>query len=240
VPSREQVGLLSYRTLCREIMGKTVLGRSVPVMREMDRGRAPRSQVRAQLTADEFTKHVSQALPDLRREQMEWHKVIVDGAYERLSYAVIRLGSTPDVACAGVSQPDKDFVGRMLLDLRVPGTRQDDVAFGLIPADNGGLAVFGWLGHFAEAQEFVTSLLNLPEDRIPNQLVRYAFETFDNVWLSPDWWEALPAPEQDFLLERMNTGGLPYEAGTADPYNLRDNGMSFVNWTITGVETAFN
>jgi hypothetical protein len=220
-------------------MWKTVLGRNVPVMRELDRGRTPWMQVRAQLTADEFNAHVSQALPDLRREQKAWHKVIIDRAYEHVSYAVIRLGSTPDLTCAGVSQPDKDFIGRMLLDLRVPGTRQDDVAFVLVPCETGGLAIFGWLGHFTEAEEFVTSLLKLPHNRIPNQLVRYAFETFDNVWLSPDWWEGLPTPEREFLLERMNTGGLPYEAGTADPYNLRDNGMSFVDWTITGVETAF-
>ena len=74
----------------------------------------------------------------------------------------------------------------MLLDLGLPGTRQDDVAFALVPCEAGGLAVFGWLGHFTEAEEFISSLLNLPSSRIPQQLVRYAFETFDNLWLSPD------------------------------------------------------
>lgn len=239
-PTRQQLGLLAYRALCREIMGKTVLGRTIPIMREMDRGRTPWDQLRTQDTADEFSEHVSQSLPDLSREQKEWHKTVVETACEHLSYALIRLGSTPDVVCSGVSQPDKDFIGRMLLDLRKPGTRLDDVAFGLVPAETGGFAFFGWLGHFAEAEEFVGSLLRLPEARIPNQLVRYAFETFDNTWLSPNWWETLSVPERDFLIERMNTGGLPYEAGTADPYDLRDNGMRFVNWNISGVETAFN
>jgi hypothetical protein len=220
-------------------MGKMALGRTIPVMREMDRGGTPWHQLRTQDTADEFSDHVSQALPDLLREQKEWHKALAETASEHLSYVLIRLGSTPDVVCSGVSQPDKDFIGRLLLDLREPGTRQDDVAFGLIPAETGGFAFFGWLGHFSEAEEFVGSLLGLPEARIPNQLVRYAFETFDNTWLSPDWWETLPAPERDFLVERMNTGGLPYAAGTPDPYSLRDNGMRFVNWTISSVATAF-
>lgn len=238
-PTRQQLGLLAYRALCREIMWKTVLGRTIPVMRELDRGRTPWGQLRTQATADEFSEHVSQALPDLSREQKEWHKTMVETACERLSYALIRLGSTPDVVCSGVSQPDKDFIGRMLLDLRKPGIRQDDVAFALVPADTGGFAFFGWLGHFTEAENFVGSLLSLPADRIPDQLVRYAFETFDNVWLSPDWWEALSPPERDFLVERMNIGGLPYEAGTPDPYDLRDNGMRFVTWNIADVETAF-
>ena len=136
-------------------MGKTVLGRTIPVMREMDRGRTPWDQLRTQDTADEFSEHVSQSLPDLSREQKEWHKTVVETACEHLSYALIRLGSTPDVVCSGVSQPDKDFIGRMLLDLRKPGVRQDDVAFGLVPAETRGFAFFGWLGHFAEAEEFV-------------------------------------------------------------------------------------
>ena len=58
--------------------------------------------------------------------------------------------------------------------------------------------------------------------------------------LSPNWWETLSLPERDFLVKRLNTGGLPYEAGTPDPYDLRDNGMRFVDWNISGVETAFN
>src|ERR1019366_9305026 len=229
-PTKQQLGLLAYRALRREIMGKIVLGRTVPVMRELDRGRTPWGQLRTQSTADEFSENVSQALPDLRRQQKEWHTAIVGTTYERLSYALIRLGSTPDIVCSGVSQPDKDFIGRMLVDLRKPGTRQDDVAFAMFPADSGGFAFFGWLDHFAEAEEFIGSLLGLPRERITDQLVCYAFETFDNAWLSPHWWEALPRPEGDFLVERMNTGGLPYLAGTADPYDLPDNGMRFVNW----------
>lgn len=239
VPTRQQIGLLSYRALCREIMGKMVLARTIPNMRELDRGRAVPDQLRVQATADEFSAHVSQALPDLWGEQKEWQKVMVENAYARVSYTLIRLGAMPDIVCSGVSQPDRDFRGGVLSDLRKPGTRQDDVAFALVPAETGGFAFFAWLGHFAEAEEFVASLLRLPEERIPNQLVRYAFETFDNVWLSPDWWENLPTPERDFLIERMNTGGLPY-AGTSDPYDLRDNGMRFVNWNTTDVQTVFN
>lgn len=238
-PTREQISLLSYRALCREIMGKTNLGRGLPFMRELDRGRPFEDQLHTQLTTNEFTRHVSFALPDLRREQTLWHEAIAAGEYERFSYALIRLGSTPDIACSGVSQPDKDFAGRMLLDLREAGTRQDDVAFALVATDSGGLAVFGWLDKFREAEDFVTSLLSLSTQRIPNQLVRYAFETFDNVWLCPSWWEGLAIPERQFLVARMNTGGLPYDSQKGDPYSLRDNGMRFVNWTITGMETSF-
>jgi len=239
VPTPEQIALLSYRTLCREIIWKMVLGRTVPLMRETDRGHSPIRQLRTQLTADEFGNHVADALPDLAGEQAAWHRVVQEGAYDQLSYAVIQLGSTPDVVCGGVSQPDKDFLGRMLIDLRARGARQDDVAFTLIPCDMGGLAIFSWLGHFQEAEAFVGSLLSLPEPRIVNQLVRYAFETFDNVWLSPNWWEGLASPQKEFLIERMNIGGLPYAVGTDDPYTLRDNGMEFVRWPIRHIETTF-
>ncbi len=240
VPTGQQLGLLAYRALCREMMGKLLLARTIPGMREMDRGREMIGQMRVQATADEFENHVAMALPDLRREQTQWHQVILGSDWERVSYALIRLSTPPDVVCCGVSQPDKDFRGRVILDLRQPGTRQDDVAFGLIPTDEGGFAFFAWLDHFPEAEEFVGSLLGLSEDRIVNQLVRYVFETFDNGWLAPAWWESLPAPEQNFLVERMNTGGLPYLAGTADPYSLLDNGMSFVNWRVTNVERSFH
>jgi hypothetical protein len=240
LPTVQQLSQLAYRALCREIMGKLLLARTIPGMRKLDRGREIVGQMRVQATADEFEDHVAAALPELRREQIQWHEAILGSHWDRISYALIRLDSPPDVVCCGVSQPDKDFLGRVLLDLRRPGTRQDDVAFGLIPADEGGFAFFAWLDHFQEAEEFVGSLLGLAEDRIVNQLVRYVFETFDNGWLAPAWWESLPTPEQDFLVERMNTGGLPYLPGTADPYSLQDNTMSFVKWRVAGVERSFH
>src|SRR6185295_1456608 len=91
VPTREQLGLLSYRVLCRELMWKMVLERTIPNMRKLDRGRTQWRQLRVQATADEFSEHVSQALPDLWREQKEWQKLIVGNAYDRVSYALIRL-----------------------------------------------------------------------------------------------------------------------------------------------------
>ena len=35
--------------------------------------------------------------------------MIVDRAFEHVSYAVLRLAETPDLTCSGVSQPDKDL-----------------------------------------------------------------------------------------------------------------------------------
>ena len=237
VPTNEQLWLLSYRSLSREIFGKTVLRRNAPLMREADRGKTLSHQVATQLTAMKFEDVVRGGLADLVHQQKAWHEVIEQKAYQRVSYLLIRFDSTPDVVCSGVSQPNQDFTDRTLLRLDLPETRQDSVAFAVLPTETGAIAFFSWLDEFKEAEEFVRSLVDLPENRICNQLVRYAFETFDDVWLGPDWWEALPESERVFLVERMYIGNSPHPMREPDPYSLVDNGMVFVRWKIRDVQT---
>ena len=83
------------------------------------------------------------------------------------------------------------------------------------------------------------SLLALPIERVANHLVRYAFETYDNVYCAPAWWEGLGRSERLFLVNRANIGGLPYLLGTPNPYSLKDNGMTFVIWSITRIPSSF-
>lgn len=240
LPTEEQITLLMYRVLCREIMWKMKMGNNASLMREADRGMTQFVQTVVQHNASQFDDHVSQMVPNLQHEQEKLQRIIRNRVFENISYVLIRFDSVTNLICAGLSQPNIDFKNRMLLDLNLIGTRQDNVVFALLPGEIGAVAVFAWIGYFSEAEEFVGSLLNLPESRISNQLVRYAFETFDNVWMSPDWWENLPKPEQDFLIERMNIGCLPYFSVTGDPYSLQDNEMDFVDWKITETKTCFS
>ncbi len=239
-PTPEQLGLLAYRVLCREIFDKLRAERNTPMIREMDRGKSESLQMITQNNAGSFLEHIHKALRYLISQQKTWHKMILESTYQRLSYMLVRFQSTPEVICSGVFQLHRDFADRVVQDLDQPGSRQDNVAFALIPAEAGGVAFFAWLDEFKEAEEFVQSLIELPEERVASQLVRYSFETFGNVWMSPDWWEALPQPQKDFLIERMFTGNLPYTGDIQNPYSLRDNGMTFVDWEVSEVEKVFH
>jgi hypothetical protein len=89
-----------------------------------------------------------------------------------------------------------------------PGYDPANIAFGLFPAE--GFALFAWIDNFVEAEKFVNSFFTEPSDRKSNQLVRFAFETFDNVYVSPSWWEGLEKSKREFLLYRMAECNQPF------------------------------
>lgn len=235
LPTDEQAALLSYRGLCRELHFKAAMQRTIPGLRKIDLGRSKVRQQFVQETANMLQKHVAATLPQLMEEQKQWHDMISRKEYQQISYAYVRFDSVPGILCAGVTQPDRDFSNRELMNLQTANTRQDNVAFSLIPTDTGGLALFGWIGIYKEAEALVDSLFQLDRARIPSRLISFAFETFDNICMAPDWWDSLPNEMQTFLVQRMNRGNIVF----GDGYNLADNGMVLANWNIIEMNRVF-
>lgn len=124
--------------------------------------------------------------------------------------------------------PEVDFDGNVLQTL-APDAPVEWVSFSLIGTDTGGAAVFAWLGNGNEvARCLIDSLERLPDDQLPDAIVRFAFEMAENTFAAPDWWDDIAPEVQRRLLTRMETGGVPVRRRDA----LKDDGLRTVRWNV--------
>jgi hypothetical protein len=96
--------------------------------------------------------------------------------------------------------------------------------------NNRGVAIFAWLDDGSEiSTDFVRSFAGLADDQIAHASARFAFEYFENVYMSPVWWEGLTKPQRDSIMKRLRAGA----DWTMHKSNcLLDDGMSIVNWNV--------
>ena len=231
--TQEQAFLLGYRAICSEEFAKVVsLEQGIPLIRETDRGKPFEAQLAIQAFADQSEREVRAG-----REDIRVHKSIYDDALDRGDFAssrhyIVWFDNTPEVMCTGATQFQVDFAGRQLQDwTNLDGAHLEFGTFSLIATNSGGAAVIQWMGNSAPIEAFVRSLHALPDDQVPNALVRLAFEYFENTYMSPDWWEGLSATVRDRLIERHRTADGHYSDC------LVDDGIHVANWTVTVRDT---
>lgn len=230
----QQAFLFGYRAFCREEFAKVAaLDNEVPLLRSRDRGRPEDEQRRIQASVAVIERGLRVGL-----EEVHFYKAIYDDLLRRADYNVakyyiIQFDRAPEVMCSGATQPEFDFTGRRLQDwsdLR-GGHFLDYISFSLAGTDTGGAAVFSWVGGNRPAEAFIRSLDARTDDGLPQALIRFAFEYFENIYLSPGWWEGLEAGARQRLLERQWT----FMGHTSDC--LMDDGIRSVSWTVLGRKT---
>lgn len=157
---------------------------------------------------------------------MELHKseydhVLLSGTYSDIRFYVLRLKDTPDILCSGILYPEADFDGRCIRS-GVPGTRLDLITYSLIATPAGGAIVFAWEAKSDEScVRLIRSLDSIPNELIPHFIVRLVFQSCENKFLSPAWWDGLDSETRDAL-----------EQHYFSPSNLLDDGLRAVSWEI--------
>ncbi len=110
---------------------------------------------------------------------------------------------------------------------------QDIITFSLIPIDEGGVIVFATLDSGKDMSQFFASLKSLSNDSIPNAITRFTFEFYENVFMSPIWWDNLADDKKKGLMSRASSGVRPDEVNP--PKCLIDDGIDYINWNITNI-----
>ena len=232
----EHTFLLSYRALCHEFFIKKVgLDFILPYQqRNLDRGKNIQEQYRIQEHIYALKGGFALGMRDISRYKMEYDNALCVKDFSDTHYYIIRLSNAPDFLCSGVILPEYSFDGKVLQRLSPTALQFDHLAFSLIATDKGGAAIFSWHGESSAAEKLVKSLEALSDSELPHALVRFAFETFENVFASPDWWEQLRKEEQQELLTRQLSGMASSER---TPDCLVDDGVRVVDWTVSSRET---
>ena len=147
-----------------------------------------------QSTRHEYGTGVDSGLRDLIRSKRKYDKILVKKQFEKVRAYVIKIDHPPPVMCSGAISPEYDFAGRILQDLSDLALRPDMITFTSFYGGTHGFVVFSWLSeHDSSCNTFIDSLESIPDRDVTAGLIRFIFETYENFYLNPDWWEGLPA-----------------------------------------------
>ena len=172
------------------------------------------------------------ALLDLRPIHQEMGNALVKGSFRDTKYFAIEFDSVPDILCSGAMNIEYDFHANRLQYL----TRQEQleyITFSLLPYQNGhGVAVFAWFGKSNVNKKFIRSLSSLRKSDIPDAIVRFAFQHFENMFLAPKSWNQMPDDKTERLLKRYDSSFWRDEFLYID---LRPDGVNLVDWKVVGM-----
>jgi hypothetical protein len=228
----EQLALLGYRAICRELMAKRGALRLNPTLREGDRGLGVGSQRAWQ---DKMLGHeigMALGLTDLEHAKRQFEETLRTREFSRVRKLLIEFDSSPAVLACAALTPEFDFDGRKLQDLNDLATTMDMVTFSLVGTSSGkGASVFSWIDDSHVASQFVASVDAIAPDDLPHRLVQFSFESFENIYWSPEWWESLSDTARKALIMRMNSQ--IWSDRRADCY--RDDGTRAATWRVTSI-----
>ncbi|MGB8012976.1 MAG: hypothetical protein WCF68_15290 [Terriglobales bacterium] len=228
--SKEQLFLLAYRALSKEVYAKRFAVRSVPILRRGDKGRDTLFQVGLQKYLYIHEQVLRLALRDLESSWRDYQHAFLSCDYDRFSAYLVFTDKIPDFAVSGAIHPEFDFQGNAIQNLATPD-RLDLVTYTVLPLCTSGLIAFVWdSGSASSCQKLAASLDSLPSAEIPDALVRFTYEYFENCYANPQWWERLSEEERTSLLRRMALAASDQVARRADC--LKDDGLRTANWRV--------
>ena len=227
----EQIALLGYRAICKEVMTKRSSLAMYPTLREGDRGLSLGSQVVWQAKMDMLEFGFQLGLKDLDAVKTQFEKLLTSKDYSRLRWLVIQFDGMPRFLVSSPLTPEFDFAGNRLQNLKDTTRNMEMLTYSLIGSADGGAAVFCWIGDLIAVEKFCTSLLTIPETQLPHRLVQFSLEYFENVYWSPDWWDSLDEETRHALVDRMNS----QIWSDRRPDCLRDDGTRSASWKVADI-----
>jgi hypothetical protein len=222
--------LLGYRAVSREYYLKRAQYQLMPILLSLDKGKSETEQLELQEVGQLYGLGVESGLQDLAYHKSEYDRVLISSDFRGVYYYVIRLDKSPEIMCSGSTQVEYDFKGDLLQDLSDTTIIIDQITFSLIATDEGGAAVFNWIGKSKACEQLIKSLDALSDAELPYALVRYVFESFENVFFSPNWWDGLDEDSKRVLQRRA----ISFDKL---PDSLRDDGLKTVLWKIEARKT---
>ena len=180
----EQIFLLSYRALCREVFQHRLKKEATA---DNPRLLAGTHQLILEIA------HKDGVTVDFNLDQIERHKRIYDTQliakdFSELESYILWINRIPDFLCSAAITPSFDFLGRTLQDLAKPEGHLQYCALSIITCEKGGAVILSWPKSSGSVMgALIESMDSLPDDKLPDAILRFAIEYSNNVCMSPAW-----------------------------------------------------
>lgn len=228
----EQIFLIGYRSLSREHFTKMAQNEFQEIYKKVDKGRPENEQHEIQTWAYYHSMGVSVGVRDMNIHKKKFDKVLNSGDYKNVRGFVIEFSDILPVLCSGARYPEIDFLGNKLQDLSDRNKTPDIICFSLFASEGHSYAVFTWLEYSDRSCEmFIETLNRLSDKNIFSALVRFIFQSFENIFIEPVWWEHQSDTIRQKLIRRSASAANPT---TIEEDNcLVDDGINYGNYSVT-------
>jgi hypothetical protein len=231
--SKEQLFLLAYRALSKEVYAKRFTLRMQTLLRKGDVGKKPIEQVLLQQQLYLPAQLLRWSLRDLEANLKDYDEICLSRDFDRMSAYLVFADRILDFAVSGGVHPEFDFEGRILQDLATP-ERLEFLTYSALPFRNGGVIAFVWDStRGGSCLRLMQTLDRLAEADIADALVRLTFEHFENTYADPRWWEGMSAFGRNHLLQRFATAA---SNQNRKPNCLADDGLRTARWKMIARE----
>lgn len=227
----QQCFLLGYRAMAREFYTKQAAVKNLELLQDLDRGRSLDEQLFLQSFKTKFGTGLKTGFRDLQKNKETCDSMLERNHFGDVRSYIIEFESPPPVMCSGSVLPEQDFEGNVLQDLRDLDRTMDTLYCTSFFGGSRGVVAFTWLlDSDRSCRSFIESLMAIPEDLVSAALLRFFFEHFENLHISPEWWDGLNKYKQTALLNRFTDSvSLNNERRSGA---LEDDGVCFDPWTV--------
>jgi len=205
--SDQQLFLLAYRSISRELFFKETNSRTADLMRQADRGMEEVLQFMVQQTASGFAAGVDLALKELNFIKTKMDEILKSSEFSKMHHFVVELSSIPSILVSSSTQPEFDFNGTRLQSFGRAESPMNHIIFNCISYDNAGCFVFSWIEEHNEiCRKFIDTLACLEKFELANALVRFSYSYAENTWASPAWWRSRDELVKEDVSDRLQHG----------------------------------
>jgi hypothetical protein len=200
-PTREQVALYAYRSLCREYFVKE---NAVALMRRMEEHPGANERTR-RLMKSSLTGNL-RGFDGLRHHKSIYDEALRSGNFEDFDFTCFISRSRCSLQLSGLLYPDFDFLGRQLQHLGDWSSPLDLITFFTAPCAQGWAFAFAW--HRSSSQTCLPFMESLAHrvgtgEKLQDALLRFAFSACENHAFRISWWNDLPLAAKKAVIERM-------------------------------------
>ncbi|WP_449124086.1 SEC-C domain-containing protein [Pseudomonas viridiflava] len=202
--SQEQCFLLAYRAYAREIYTKRAAAETAKLHKDLDRGRSQDMQMSIQMFSFTHGLGLDAALRDINHHKPRFEAPLLNDDYSSVRSYIIEIDGPPPVMCSGSFAPEYDFDGAQLQDMVDITLTPHMLSVTSFFGGESGQIVFTWLPEDDPVCiPVIESMERIGDNDLSSRIVAFLFETFENVHISPDWWDAIGQKAQTALVNRM-------------------------------------
>ncbi|WP_439813985.1 SEC-C metal-binding domain-containing protein [Zavarzinia sp. CC-PAN008] len=229
VADKRSMFLLSYRSLCYELYQKKVQLAFIPIHKIADKGMSFEVQEHIQQEVAAYEASINIGLAELQHYKNQADEILMKNRFDDIYGVYLEFSDILPVVASGASQVEYDFQGTMLQSLGYDDKILDHIILNITSFSGRSIAFLGWIGAQCSAsRQFCDSFLSIDTTRVPDQLLRFSFDYFENTYIKESWWKALP-PTPQKVLSWHRTSGI----GERYPLSLCDDGTKWTSVTIS-------
>ncbi len=185
IPTDEQVFMLTYRTIAREVYTKIASNKTSMISKEIidETNNLFKEIMKGNLNAMNFGTERGLLYSLIEINKM--YNSLKRNDFSKICYLVIKTKNFSNVMTSGAITPEYDYDENQINDF----TKTFHwISLNIFTDDKNGLIVFSWLKD-PKSEQFVNSLIQ--QNDFMNKIVEIAFRHIENTYFSKEWWDSL-------------------------------------------------